>query len=103
MLKDRTIFIFLSRSDSVFTFYFILFYLFYFFFLRSHLWHMEIPSLGIELEPQLPAYVMATAMLDLSHTFDLHHSSWQCRNLNPLSRARNRTRILMDPSWACYC
>ena len=29
---------------------------------------------------------------------DLHHSSWQCRILNPLSKARDRTCVLMDAS-----
>ena len=49
---------------------------FYFFgFLGPHLWHMDIPSLGIELELQLPAYSTATATPDLSHACDLHHSS----------------------------
>ena len=28
--------------------------------------------------------------------FDLHHSSWQHRILNPLSQARDGTRLLMD-------
>ena len=53
---------------------------------------MEIPRLGIESELQLPAYVTATAMQDLSHVCDLHHGSQQRRILNPLSEARNRTR-----------
>ena len=33
-----------------------------------------------------------------SHIFHLHHSSWQCQILNPLSGARDRTCILMDTS-----
>ena len=38
-----------------------------------------------------------------SHICDLHHSSWQHQNLNPLIKARDRTWVLMDPSHICYC
>ena len=62
---------------------------------------MEVPRLGIELELQLLAYITATAMWDPSHICDLHHSSRQCRILNPLSEARDRTRNLRDPSQVC--
>ena len=43
----------------------------------SCLWHVEVLRLGAEpeLQLQLPAYATATAMLDLSHLCDLHHSS----------------------------
>ena len=51
-----------------------------------HLWHMEVPRLGTELELQLPAYTTAIAMPDPSHVCDLHHSSRQSWILNPLSR-----------------
>ena len=68
------------------------------FFLRWHLWHMEVPRPGVELELQLPAYATVTAMQDLSHVCNLHHSSRQHQILNPLSEARDRTRILMDTS-----
>ena len=34
-----------------------------------------IPRLGIKSELQLPAYTTATAVRDLSHICDLHHSS----------------------------
>ena len=33
---------------------------------------------------------------------DLHHSSGQCWILNPLSKVRDQTRILMDTSWVHY-
>ena len=63
-------------------------------FLGPHLCHMEVPRLGVKSEPQLPA----TAMWDLSHVCNLHHSSWQCWILSPLSEARDQTRILMGTS-----
>jgi len=64
---------------------------------------MEVPRLGVELELQLPAYVIATAMPDPSHVCDLHHSSRQRQILNPLSEARDRTCVLMDTSRIRYC
>ena len=30
----------------------------YFFFLQLHLWHMEVPGIGVELELKLPAYYL---------------------------------------------
>ena len=33
---------------------------------------------------------------------DLHHSSQQSLKLNPVSKARDRTRILLDSRWICY-
>ena len=57
---------------------------------------MKVPGLGVKLELQLPAYATATAVPDLSCVCDLHHSSWQRRILNPLSEARDLTRVLMD-------
>ena len=59
---------------------------------------MEVPRLGVKLELQLPAYTTATAMWDPSHICDLYHSSRQRGILNPLSQARDQTRILMDAS-----
>ena len=59
---------------------------------------MEVPRLGVELELQLLVYTTATATWDLSHVCNLHHSSRQHRILNPLSKARDRTRNLMVPS-----
>ena len=37
-----------------------------------------------------------------SNTWDLHHSSRQRWILNPLSKARDWTCILLDTSWVCY-
>ena len=62
---------------------------------------MEVPGLGVESELQLPAYITATAMPDPTCVFDLHHSSWQRQILNPLSKARDWTYILMDTSRVC--
>ena len=61
-------------------------------------WRMEVPRLGVESELSLPAYSRATAMGDPSCICDLHHSSLQRRILNPLNKARDRTRNLMVPS-----
>ena len=72
--------------------------LFVFSFLGLHLCHMEVPRLGVELELKLPAYTTVTATRDLSHVCNLYHSSWQRQILNPLSKARDQTCILMDPS-----
>ena len=44
-------------------------------FLGPHLWHMEVPRLGVKSELQLLTYITATAMPDPSHVCDLHHSS----------------------------
>ena len=66
---------------------------------------MEVPRLETESELQLLAYATATAtaMPDPSCTFDLHHSSQHHQILNPLSKVRDQTHILMDTSWVCYC
>ena len=74
-----------------------------FFLLGLRMRHMEVPRQGVELELQLAAYTTATAMLDPSHICNLHHSSRQNQILNPLREARDRTHILMDTSWICYC
>ena len=76
---------------------------FFFCFLGPHPRHMEVPRLGVESKLQLPAYTTATAMGDLSSVCNLHHSSQQCWILNPLSKARDRTHILMATSWIRFC
>ena len=78
---------------------------FLFCFLGPHLWHMEVPKPGVELELelQLLAYTTPTAMPDLSCVYDLYCNSGQHWILNPLSKTRGRTHILMDTSQICYC
>ena len=72
-----------------------------FVFLGPHLWHMEVPRLGVKLELQLPAYTTAAAVLDPSCICDLYHSLWQHWILNPLSESRARTHILTDTISGC--
>ena len=45
----------------------------------------------------------ATATRDRNRVFDLHHSSWQCRILNPMSKAGDWTHNHMVPSQICFC
>ena len=68
-----------------------------FVFLGPHLWHMEVPRLGVESE------LYTTATPGLSFVYDLHHGSWQCQILRPLSKARDRTFILIDTSQIHFC
>ena len=65
---------------------------------------MEFPRPGVESE--LLAYTTVTATPDPSCTCDLHHNSEQCWILNPLSKARDWTCVLMgirfvstEPRW----
>ena len=71
--------------------------------LGPHLWHMEVPRLGdeLELQPQLLASTTAIATRDLSCIYHLHHSSLHHWMLNPLSKARDRTLVLVDSSCVC--
>ena len=84
---------------------FLNFFFFFFFFcvLGLHLRHTKILRIGVELELQLPANTTATAMQDLSCICNPHHSSEQCRILNPLSEARDQTSNLMVTSQVCFC
>ena len=92
-----------SFEDRFFCFCFLFFILFFYFlsFLGPHLWYMEVPGLRIKLELQMQAYTTATATQDPSCACDLHQSSRQHQILNPLSKARDRTHILMDASRVC--
>lgn len=73
------------------------------FFLGPHLQQMEVPRVGVKLEPPLLVYDTATAIQDPSPVCDLHHCSWQCRILSPLIETRDRTHIFMDTNRVCYC
>ena len=57
---------------------------------------MEVLRLGVKLELQPPATATVTAMPDPSHICDLHHNLQQYWILNPLSRTRDGTRMLME-------
>ena len=71
---------------------------FFFPFLGLHLWHTEVPRLGVKSELQLPAFATATEMPDPSHVCNLYHSSQQRQILNPLIKLWDRPYILMDLS-----
>ena len=71
------------------------FYLFTYLFLGPHLWHMEVPRLGVKSELQLPAYTTATATPDPSLVCDLHCCLLQCQILNPLIEVRDWTFIFI--------
>ena len=64
--------------------------------------HVEVPRLRVESELHLLVYATATATatLHLSHICVLHHSSWQHRILNPLSKARDRFLVRFINHWA---
>ena len=57
---------------------------------------MEVPRLGVQSELWPLAYTTRTPPPDPSHICELHHSSQQRWILNLVSKARDRTRILMD-------
>ena len=65
-------------------------------FLGPQVQHMEVFRLGVESEMQLLPYTTAMAMWDPSCICNLHRSSWKCQILNPLSKVRDWTHVLMD-------
>ena len=71
-------------------------YFLFFLFLGPHPWHMEVPRLWVESEPQPLAYTTDTATPDLSLACDLCHSSWQHQTLNLLRRGQGS-------NWSCSC
>ena len=62
---------------------------------------MEVPRLGVKLELLLLAYT--TANSNRGSRLHLRPTPRQRRILNSLSEARDRTRVLMDPSQICFC
>ena len=58
---------------------------FLFFFSLLHLWHMEVPRLGMDSKLQLQAYTTVWATPDPSCICDLCRSLRQCQILNSLS------------------
>ena len=89
-------FINLCVNTIILFFYFGLFLFLFFCFLGPCPWHMEVPTLGVELELHLLAYNKATAMRALSCVYNLHHSSQQSQILNLVSEAR---LISAEPWW----
>ena len=63
---------------------------------------MEVPRLGVESEPQLPAYISATAAQD-PHVFNPYHGSLQCWILNLLREARDQSHFLVDTNHVRFC
>ena len=70
--------------------------------LGTHSWHMEVPRLWVKSELQRLAYTTAIARPDPSCLCNLYHSSQQHGILNPLSKARDQTQVLMDTSRVHY-
>ena len=102
MLQNHTILItkfYILIYELVTLISFLSFFLsFFFVFLELHRWHMKVPRLRVKLELQPLAYSTATIPPDLSRIWNLHHTSRQRCILNPLSKARDQTCILMDTS-----
>ena len=60
------------------------FFFFFLVFLGPHLWHMEVPRLGVKLELQLLAYATATG--NTGNICNLHCSLRQCQSLTHWAR-----------------
>lgn len=71
---------------------------FYLFFTATPVAYGSSQATGLNQSCTCQPLLEATAMPDLSHIRNLHHSMWQHRILNPLSEARDPTHILMDTS-----
>ena len=71
--------------------------LFCFSFLGPHLWHKEVLMLGVILKLQLLAYTISTAEFK-THLWPTPQLT-DMQVLNPLSKARDQTHILMETRW----
>ena len=92
-----------GQNFNTYQFFFFKFLLFFICLFRAIPRPVDVPRLGVESELQLPAYATATATQDPSHVWDLHRGSQQCWVPNPLSEARDWTRVLKDTNQAPYC
>ena len=94
------LFRFFSKNGPTFSYHTCQF--FFSLFLGPYLWHMEVQARG---------WTGAAAAglhhnhnnIGSEHVCDLPHSSHQCWVLNPLSRARDGSCILMDTSRVRFC
>ena len=78
----------LKLTFKFYLFVYLCMYLFIYF-LGPHLWHMDVPRLGVELELQLLAYPTATEIPDKRCACELHQSPQQRWILKPLNRDRD--------------
>ena len=105
MVPSRIFFRCATKETPGPAFFFFFFFFFFLFFFSFCYFFWPFPQilvvfrLGVESELYPLAYARATATRDPSHICDPHHGSWQCRILNPLSKARDQTLVLMDASW----
>ena len=75
----------------------------FFCFFRAALMAYESSQARGQIRATAAGLHLSIATPDPSHVCDLHHSSRQCRILNPLSKARDRTHNLMVPSRIRFC
>ena len=74
-----------------------LFVLFCFVFTATHVPYGSSWAKGqVGAAPARLLQITATATPEPSHLCDLSYSLWQCWILNPVNKARDQTRILMD-------
>ena len=87
-----------SLCYTVGPYYLSLLFIYVFCFLGSYLQHMKVPWLGIESE--LQAQPHQHRIRAASGIYITGHSN--TGSFNPLSKARDRTCMIMDTSWTRY-